>query len=422
MILKEVFNNEWLDEEFPNNMKSLAKNPAKQEAFKKIIWKKLSDIAPAEGYPIIYDTNRPTAILPGLLNDRAFQSAISILAEREPYLPSIFPEFNETSGSVLSVWLNHTGEWKGIVIDEFFPYDRERATWAFTSTAKETWALVLEKALAKMYGCYQALEKGHPAHFIHDITGAPYDYFYFDEPEECWKYITKVDRLTTTVVAMLKDPRYIVTDENEINKEQTYCYAILDTQEVKAIKGAERIIKLRDPWKQKTWSGEWSAQSNKWTPALIKKLNPEGLTDEVFWIGINDFVKHYGMGFSFRIYPSYQHCSLRLKHSFQRNYSLVLMNVSTPGHIFLQVSQSDQKHFLNWEEKYVYSLVKVMVVGVDSKLQTKKFINGLYNKGRDCETDGLFEPGDYLIYVEVDWEQNINREIVLSNKSTWFIS
>mmetsp|Transcript_10107 Transcript_10107/g.8626 ORF Transcript_10107/g.8626 Transcript_10107/m.8626 type:complete len:113 (+) Transcript_10107:1456-1794(+) len=110
-------------------------------------------------------------------------SAMSILAEREAFLPAIFPSFNEGSQSLFSVWLNDTGIWRSIVIDDFFPYDRDSETWAIATTKEtfETWPMVLEKGLAKLYGSFEALECGHPVHFMHDMTGAPYDYFYFDD-------------------------------------------------------------------------------------------------------------------------------------------------------------------------------------------------------------------------------------------------
>jgi len=125
-------------------------------------------------------------------------------------------------------------------------------------------------------------------------------------------------------------------------------------------------------------------------------------------------MKYYGYGFSFTIYPPYRHSFLRLKQNNQRNYSLLLMNIQQKAHILLRISQKDHKHFLNSKEKYKYSLVKMMILEVDGKLQPKRFVTGLYDKGRDCEIEDDFMPGDYMIYIEIDWEQSLNREAVFS--------
>ena len=90
------------------------------------------------------------------------------------------------------------------------------------------------------------------------------------------------------------------------------------------------------------------------------------------------------------------------------------MNLSEEGHLVVKVSQKDHKHFLNSKEKYKYSLVKMMIMEVNAKLQPKRFVTGLYDKGRDCEIEDEFTPGDYLICIEIDWEQSLSREVSFS--------
>jgi calpain-15 len=37
----------------------------------------------------------------------------------------------------------------------------------------EIWVMLIEKAYAKMYGNYEVIEGGNPAHAMFDLTGAP---------------------------------------------------------------------------------------------------------------------------------------------------------------------------------------------------------------------------------------------------------
>jgi len=55
-----------------------------------------------------------------------------------------------------------------------------------------------------------------------------------------------------------------------------------------------------------------------------------------------------------------------------------------------------------------------MVVAVDHNMKMQKFHGGLYDKGRDLEIDGIFAEGDYLIYCEIEWEQDACREFGIS--------
>ena len=416
MIYKESLISEWVDDELPHDITCVTRDPARQEIFRAVSWKKLSEVAPEDGFAIIYDTNRPQELITGLLNDRALQSALAVLAENEDFFPYIFPEFNESSHTISCLWLNHTGEWKIYVLDEYYPFvvNAKSSPPAFTSTKNETWVLIIEKAFAKMYGGYLALEKGHPAHYVHDLTGAPYRYFYYENPVDCWQYLM-ANYKTATVVAMNKDPRYRIDDENDLSKEPSFCYAVINIQEINFGRNVERIVKLRNPWKEIAWNGDWSPQSNRWTQELMQKLNPEGATNDYFWIGINDFVKYFGMGFSFSINQKFQHSSLKFRQSYQRNSTLILMNVDTAGTTSIQISQMDARHFPQGNNKYTYSLVKMMIMEVDGNLQGKRFVTGIYDKGRDCEIETFLEAGDYMIYVEIDWEQTLAREATISN-------
>lgn len=53
----------------------------------------------------------------------------------------------------------------------------------------------------------------------------------------------------------------------------SHAYSIINLYEiVHPIKGEVTLLKLRNPWGRKEWQGDWSEDSNLWTPELRAKL------------------------------------------------------------------------------------------------------------------------------------------------------
>jgi calpain-15 len=78
---------------------------------------------------------------------------------------------------VYAVRICKNGEWKEVVIDDYFPcYSRgaHRGKPTFShANGNEMWVLLMEKAYAKLHGSYERIEAGFAEHVLHDLTGAP---------------------------------------------------------------------------------------------------------------------------------------------------------------------------------------------------------------------------------------------------------
>ena len=55
------------------------------------------------------------------------------------------------------------------------------------------------------------------------------------------------------------------------------------------------LLKLRNPWGNFEWKGDWGDESDKWTPELKEQVGFEEAADDgAFWFGLDDFVKYFG--------------------------------------------------------------------------------------------------------------------------------
>ena len=54
-----------------------------------------------------------------------------------------------------------------------------------------------------------------------------------------------------------------------------------------------RLLKIRNPWGFKEWTGDWSDKSPKWTTDLKDELGFENKDDGIFYISFEDYVKFF---------------------------------------------------------------------------------------------------------------------------------
>lgn len=50
-------------------------------------------------------------------------------------------------------------------------------------------------------------------------------------------------------------------------------------------------MKMHNPWGDKSWNGDFSTHSSKWTPTLRQQLMPSKLPAGMFWISFDDVLK-----------------------------------------------------------------------------------------------------------------------------------
>ena len=187
-------NKKYSDSDFPPEKTSLSKDWSSleantQEKWKNFVWLRPEEIFKNE-YRIFFDEIEPNDIKQGQLGDCYMLSALSSLAERPHLVKKIFHEHEVNEYGIYGLWFNVDGDWKLILIDDFFPCNSRSKTPAFSKgNGNELWVLLIEKAYAKMYGSYEIIEGGNPAIALRELTGAPYENKDEGNEEEMWEYL-----------------------------------------------------------------------------------------------------------------------------------------------------------------------------------------------------------------------------------------
>lgn len=180
----------------------------------------------------------------------------------------------------------NSGCWEVVTVDDHFPCYPGGGPVYGRSHDNELWVLLLEKAFAKLLGCYSAMRSGWSYEALIDLTGAPYTSIRFDDEDvqkkivdgSLWDFIKMSDVMGNMLTATTQGEHTgsvggIGSGEGMIMDESTglspgYTYAVLRARET--VYG-DRLLEIRNPWSRKgvEWVGDWSDKSPLWTEDLI---------------------------------------------------------------------------------------------------------------------------------------------------------
>ena len=127
------------------------------------------------GWKVFDGLPSPSDVSQGALGDCWFLGAVSALAERPDLIKRLFITDEVNQAGVYCVQLCKDGVWHHILVDDVFPTMVD-GQFAFSQPVKrQLWVMILEKAMAKLHGSYQALVAGTGDEALRTLTGFPID-------------------------------------------------------------------------------------------------------------------------------------------------------------------------------------------------------------------------------------------------------
>eukprot|EP01098_Paradermamoeba_levis_P006598 TRINITY_DN2744_c0_g1_i1.p1 TRINITY_DN2744_c0_g1~~TRINITY_DN2744_c0_g1_i1.p1 ORF type:complete len:348 (+),score=98.62 TRINITY_DN2744_c0_g1_i1:53-1096(+) len=107
--------------------------------------------------------------------------------------------------------------------------------------------------------------------------------------ELLWKKLLKYISQNCLMGCSNADSRLGVEEELPLGILTNHAYSIIDCQEIKG----NKLMRIRNPWGSKEWSGRWSDGSAEWTPELLKHFNYEFHDDGTFFMCFEDFITQF---------------------------------------------------------------------------------------------------------------------------------
>ena len=293
-----------------------------------IEWYRMTQISSEPHF--IDDGAEANDVMQGALGDCWFISALSVLATKDHLLrgefnslilndgdidqqenvmlssgiyPPIFHKFRKKNIFCFRFYKDF--EFRYVIIDDQLPCRKvyqqgqvPKLLYGKCRNDKEFWVPLIEKAYAKLHGCYEALISGFIDDGLVDLTGFaskkvfinPVDFKTKEDTDKLWemlKYFTKKNFNEEELgkkKSSLKAKYYLKNnsmvgcsvDSKVVESEVIYhnhkagilaghAYALLDAFTIKK-EGKEkesRLLRIRNPWGFKEWNGKWSDESEE---------------------------------------------------------------------------------------------------------------------------------------------------------------
>lgn len=196
-----------------------------------------------------------------------------------------------------------------VTVDDFVPFKKnkvEEDKLAFSKTTKgenEIWMILLEKAIAKVYGSYEAMENKSVEKGFNLLAGGPSVNFKMhdfkkdisragelknERVDKLWEIVNKANKQGwVTTLQSPQIPEYVKrgTTEESIRFatvegkgiRYNHCYTLLDAKPVTLENNYTDIIcLLRNPWGKNSrglqWTGDWGPECDLWNKHTKKQV------------------------------------------------------------------------------------------------------------------------------------------------------
>ncbi|CAD5120817.1 DgyrCDS9375 [Dimorphilus gyrociliatus] len=238
----------------------------------------------------------------GSLGDCWLLAALSSVANQRSLFDRVVPpnqNFHSNYSGIFRFNVWQYGKWVEICVDDKLPVYQNRLIYMHSSSEDEFWSALVEKAFAKIYGCYESLTGGQSSDAMTDLTGGVVERFNLKSkiPDDLFYIMFKSIEHGSLLGCSIDANPDVVEEKLENGLLKGHAYSITDVKQLESSDGNLNLVRIRNPWGNEfEWKGEWSDQSRQWNSIEPRQRQELGLTFEAdgeFWMSYKDFISNF---------------------------------------------------------------------------------------------------------------------------------
>lgn len=162
---------------------------------------------------------------------------------------------------------------------------------------------------------------------------------------------------------------------------------------------------VRNPWGEIEWNGDWSDQSEKWTPEVIKVLKHEDKNDGRFWMPYKDWLRIFTTIDRCRVFDSsWSVASSWIPYNVEpRSSGQFHFELTQASETVVVLSQPDTRYYGSFNADFLYTLSFHVYEDKTKKLIKRAKITVPYSK-RSVNCELKLQAGSYTVIPHVQRE------------------
>ena len=368
----------------------------------RIQWARAENIFGSKNYQVFYEGINKDDIIQGGLGDCYFLSAVAALCKYPELVEKLFLIKTKSNEHCYGCYYRVNGIWKLVLIDDYLPcYGTWGLNFSFTSTnGNELWVVLLEKAWAKLNGCYAKVIGGEANEIFEVITNTYGEKIKIKRGLEdfVWNKYYEGEKKGYIITAGTSGDTYNL-DLEENGLVPGHAYTVVKVQEFNTSNGKVRLVNMRNPWGNGEWSGDWSDSSSRWNTVSGGRPNAKK-NDGSFWMSIDDFCKYYVISgishFYLKYLYPYYHVPKKITQLGPYLSKLVVQEDNTHGYIMLH--QKNPRIILK-DGTYQKPVISYLML-VD---ENYRYIKANSGADRNICIEVTLKKGNYYLITDINY-------------------
>jgi hypothetical protein len=344
----------------------------------------------------------------GILGDCYFLTALGNLCKFPGFILNLFKTKTVNKDGYYEIIMIIDGEPRIVIIDDYLPVHSFNRQPCFAKpNGNELWVMLLEKAWAKVNGGYFNIIGGFANEPLECLTGFGSRFFVMNKLKEKDKNeiigaMREADQSNCLIsCGTIDDPRI-----RNVGLVERHAYTIIGLNRVETInKTYFNLLRLRNPWSNTEWTGDWSDNSYLWDEKTKSQVNYKKSDDGIFYIRDSDFFRYFETAqICYMLYNSAVVIYQIKGEENLRNGAVFNLVVENEGFLTVSVIRKNWRIHRELRNKALPTHISIVSYNTNPENKFKTFYDyiGTTNSTKTCTLNKKVKKGNYLIYVYRD--------------------